>query len=114
MFETIFFFTDIVMVNSGDDYAALVTDRIYRSTKFMCALACGKPIVSTAWLKALQQTKSRVDPMRFLLKDDEGEKKYNFCLAKTVGESAKKGLFRHYSILVTPNTTPGPDVLKGK
>lgn len=81
----------------------------------MCALASGKPIVSVDWLDALKKKKSMIDPFQHLLKDVDGEKKYKFNLAKTLSAVKKNGgLFRNHSILVTPNTNPSPDILKGK
>lgn len=80
----------------------------------MCALANGKPIVSVNWLEALKKKKSMIDPFEHLLKDADGEKKYKFNLAKTLSHVRKNGgLFRNHSILVTPNTNPSPDILKG-
>ncbi len=110
-----FLFISDITIAKADDYGALVTDKIYRTCKFMCALAAGRPIVSTKWLDELKTKKSMIDPFQFLLKDRVGEKKYKFNLAKTLAEVRKNGsLFRNHSILVTPNCSPDPDVLKGK
>lgn len=80
----------------------------------MCALAMGKPIVSMLWLDELKRQKSMIDPFGFLLNDPNGEAKYKFSLAKTLDKVQKNGgLFQNHSILVTPNTNPPPDVLKG-
>lgn len=108
------FLSDIAIART-DDYNALITDQIYRTSKFMCALANGKPIVSVKWLDALKKKKSMIDPMEHLLKDAEGEKKYKFNLATTLSKVRKNGLlFRDHSIFVTPSTKPAPDILKGK
>lgn len=81
----------------------------------MCALAAGKPIVSTKWLDALKTEKTMLDPFDFLLDDAAGEKKYKFKLADTLNKVVENGgLYKNYSILVTPNTEPKPDILKGK
>lgn len=80
----------------------------------MKALAAGKPIVSVNWLNELKNKKSMIDPFEFLLKDTVGEKKYQFNLAKTLDEVKKNGpLLRNHSVLVTPNCSTSPDVLKG-
>lgn len=80
----------------------------------MCALAAGRPIVSIDWLNELKKKKSMVDPYKFLLKDEAGEKKYRFNLEKTLGKVRENGcLFRNHSVLVTPNCDPSPDILKG-
>ncbi|KAJ6641704.1 Mediator of DNA damage checkpoint protein 1, partial [Pseudolycoriella hygida] len=97
----------------SSNYNVLVTDRIYRTSKFMCALASGKPIVALSWLNEMKKRKSVVDPFEFLLNDPDGEKKYKFSLAKTLGEVRKHGgLFQNHSVLVTPSTTPPPEILK--
>lgn len=102
------------IADSGS-YNVLVTDKIYRTSKFLCAVAAGKPIVSIEWLNELKTKKSIVDPFKFLLKDAVGEKKYRFDLAKTLDKVQENGgLCRNHSILITPNTTPSPDILKGK
>lgn len=81
----------------------------------MCALAMGKPIVSMRWLDELKRKKSMIEPFDFLLSDKTGEEKYKFSLAKTLGDVQKNGgLLQNHSVLVTPNTTPAPDILKGK
>lgn len=81
----------------------------------MCALAAGKPIVSINWLEALQKNKSMIDPFKFLLNDKGGEEKYKFSLAKTLSKVAESGgIFRDHSVLVTPNTSPSPEIFKGK
>lgn len=74
----------------------------------------GKPIVSMRWLDELKRKKTMIEPLDFLLNDKNGEEKYKFSLAKTLEDVQKNGgLLKNYSVLVTPNTTPAPDILKG-
>jgi len=81
----------------------------------MCAVAAGKPIVSIEWLNTMKTKKIMVDPFESILKDVAGEKKYQFNLGETLRKVQQNGgLFRGHSIFVTPNTSPSPDILKGK
>lgn len=70
--------------------------------------------MSLDWIHALRDKKTWLDPLQFLLKDEEGEKHYNFSLSNTLTLAQSKKLFANCSISVTPNTSIRPDLLKGK
>ncbi|XP_052862412.1 mediator of DNA damage checkpoint protein 1-like isoform X2 [Anopheles cruzii] len=86
----------------------LVTDRIKRTYKFLCAVAKGIPIVGQSYLDALKATdrKDKPDPWEHILIDDEAEKRYAFCLRDTLLKAHQNQLFRDYTVFVTSNTQP--------
>uniref|UniRef100_A0A182FFP4 PAX-interacting protein 1 n=1 Tax=Anopheles albimanus TaxID=7167 RepID=A0A182FFP4_ANOAL len=68
----------------------LVTDRVARTCKFLCAVARGIPIVGQSYLDALKtvgngsDVVAAVDPWQHILLDRESEKRYKFDLRKTL------------------------------
>lgn len=105
---------DIFVADINEKYDYVIAERICRSPKFLSAVVAGKPIVSLDWIKALKNSKDWLDPLNFLLKDNQGEKFYNFNLSNTLALATNRKIFANYSILVTPNTKTGPELLKGK
>lgn len=106
---------DIYVAAPNESYDYLVAERIHRSAKFLSAVVSGKPIISLKWLEELNKRDKWLDPLSYQLKDDEGEKQFNFSLSETLGIAmrADRKLFHNYSILITTHTTPVPDKLKG-
>ncbi|KAI8907065.1 BRCT domain-containing protein [Powellomyces hirtus] len=62
----------------------LVTDRIRRTVKFLCALSAGKHIVNLKWLDASKKAGKFVAEDKYLLKDAKTEKQYGFRLVKSI------------------------------
>lgn len=104
---------DIFVADDNEQYDYVITDRIYRSAKFLSAVVSGKPILSIDWLHALEEKKVWLEPLNYVLKDDEGEKEYGFQLSDAIMKANNKRLFENYSILVTAHTAISPDLLKG-
>ncbi|OCT67923.1 mediator of DNA damage checkpoint protein 1 isoform X2 [Xenopus laevis] len=94
------------------DCTHLVTDRIRRTVKFLCALARGIPIVTLDWLDKCKKSKCFLSPAQFLVKDKEQEKNFNFVLSESLQKAKKKPLFQGYEIHVTPNVKPEPEHMK--
>ncbi|XP_058055236.1 mediator of DNA damage checkpoint protein 1-like [Anopheles bellator] len=88
----------------------LVTDRIKRTYKFLCAVAKGIPIVGQSYLDALKATDGKdkpvVDPWEHILVDNDSEKRYVFHLRETLLKARQNKLFRDYTVFVTSNTQP--------
>lgn len=102
------------MTDGNEKYDYVITERICRSPKFLSAVVSGKPIVSVEWLEALDQQKTWLDPLNYLLKDNKGEKEFGFNLSATLLKATNERLFENYSILVTAHTTIAPALLRGK
>ncbi|XP_002939513.3 mediator of DNA damage checkpoint protein 1 isoform X2 [Xenopus tropicalis] len=94
------------------DCTHLVTDRIRRTVKFLCALAKGIPIVTLDWLDKCKKSRCFLSPAQFLVNDKEQEKSFNFDLSESLQKAKKKLLFEGYEIHVTPNVKPEPEHMK--
>nr|DBA20559.1 TPA: hypothetical protein GDO54_017323 [Pyxicephalus adspersus] len=94
------------------DCTHLITDRVRRTLKFLCALARGIPIVSLDWLDKCKKNGCFLSYTKFLVKDEEQEKKFNFVLSESLQKAKRKPLFEGYEFHVTPNVKPDPDFMK--
>jgi Regulator of Ty1 transposition protein 107 BRCT domain len=89
----------------------LVTDQVYRTYKFLCALAKGIPIVSDEWIKMTAKTMKFAEPDRFIVADKEKERRFKFNIRRTLRMAHDKKLLTDYSVFVTPHTKPTPEEL---
>ncbi|KAG4076663.1 hypothetical protein HA402_001950 [Bradysia odoriphaga] len=112
-YKTILHTYNIFVADTNEKCDYVITERISRSPKFLSAVVSGKPILSVEWLHALDKQKIWLDPLTYLLKDDNGEREFGFNLSATLLKAKNRRLFENYSILVTPRTTISPDLLKG-
>ncbi|XP_033497127.2 mediator of DNA damage checkpoint protein 1 [Epinephelus lanceolatus] len=94
------------------DMNCLVTDKVRRTVKFLCAVAKGVPIVTTQWLDKSGKAGSFLPPKAFLVKDPEQEKKFNFCLQESLGTAGRQPLLQGYEIHVTKSVKPEPVQMK--
>lgn len=90
------------------DMNCLVTDKVRRTVKFLCAVAKGVPIVTTHWLEKSGKAGSFLSPNAFVVKDPEQEKKFNFCLQESLRIAASQPLLQGYEIHVTKSVKPEP------
>ncbi|XP_037024514.1 mediator of DNA damage checkpoint protein 1 [Bradysia coprophila] len=111
-YKTILHTYNIFVADTNEKYDYVITERICRSPKFLSAVVSGKPILSVEWLHELDKQKIWLDPLSYLLKDDNGEREFGFNLSATLLKATNKRLFENYSILVTPHTTISPNLLK--
>lgn len=97
------------MVDSWRECTHLVTDKIKRTTKFLCCLSSGKRIVSMDWIQACQKSKSIIDDSLFALKDKEKEKQFHFSLSQSIERVHTNGasqLMANMKFLITPSVQP--------
>lgn len=99
-------FTDIVVADSNDKCNYVIAERINCSPQFLSAVVTGTPIVSIQWIHDLDEKGQWLNPLAYLLKDDNGEKEYNFDLAATQKMASGKRLFENCSVLITPHIVP--------
>lgn len=100
------------LADSVNDCTHLVTDRIRRTVKFLCAVARGIPIVTLDWLEKCGKSKCFLSPSSFLVKDREQELNFNFRLSESLQKAQRQRLFEGYEIHVTPSVKPEPEYMK--
>ncbi|XP_040021602.2 mediator of DNA damage checkpoint protein 1 isoform X2 [Gasterosteus aculeatus] len=100
------------MAEGVADMNCLVTDKVRRTVKFLCALAKGVPIVTTHWLEKSGKAGSFLSPNAFVVKDPEQEKKFSFCLQDSLGIASSQRLLQGYQIHVTKSVKPEPVHMK--
>ncbi|XP_023127343.2 mediator of DNA damage checkpoint protein 1 isoform X1 [Amphiprion ocellaris] len=94
------------------DMNCLVTDKVRRTVKFLCAVAKGIPIVTTDWLEKSGKAGSFLSPNAFVVKDPEQEKKFTFCLQDSLRTASSQPLLQGYNIHVTKSVKPEPVHMK--
>ncbi|XP_058249445.1 mediator of DNA damage checkpoint protein 1 [Hemibagrus wyckioides] len=94
------------------DMTHLVTDKVRRTVKFLCAVARGVPIVTPDWLSKCGKAGSFLSPNGFLVKDVEQEKRFNFSLQDALRVANSQPLLQGYEIHVTPSVKPEPAQMK--
>nr|KAJ3423184.1 Mediator of DNA damage checkpoint protein 1 [Polyrhizophydium stewartii] len=104
-----------IVVDNWDDCTHLVTDRIRRTVKFLCALSAGKHIMGTKWLETSKKEGRFVEEAKFILRDPAAEKQYRFSLKKSlqaVQRPDARPLFASRTVFRTPSVKPGHDDLR--
>ncbi|KAM9722692.1 mediator of DNA damage checkpoint protein 1 isoform 2-T3 [Menidia menidia] len=94
------------------DMNCLVTDKVRRTVKFLCAVARGIPVVTTDWLEKSGKAGSFLSPGAFVVKDPEQEKKFSFCLQDSLRTASGRRLLQGYEIHVTKSVKPEPVHMK--
>ncbi|TNN81661.1 Mediator of DNA damage checkpoint protein 1 [Liparis tanakae] len=100
------------MAQGVADMNYLVTDKVRRTVKFLCAVAKGVPIVNTHWLDESGKAGSFLSPNGFVVKDPEQEKKFSFCLQESLRIAGSQRLLQGYEIHVTKSVKPEPVHMK--
>ncbi|XP_050455965.1 putative uncharacterized protein DDB_G0282133 [Cataglyphis hispanica] len=86
----------------------LVTDKVRRTYKFLCALAKGIPIVTINWLKDSESATRFLDWENYILKDPVAEAKFGFRLRKSLDKAKEQRLLDGYTVILTSNIAPPP------
>lgn len=114
-FVTNFYFTGGTKVEDPAKCTVLVTDKVRRTYKFLCALAKGIPIVAIDWLRDSEATARFLDWENYILKDPAAEAKFGFRLRKSLDKAKEKKLLDGYIVVLTPGIAPPPiEELKGE
>ncbi|XP_041068942.1 mediator of DNA damage checkpoint protein 1 [Carcharodon carcharias] len=100
------------VVESVHDSTHLVTDRIRRTVKFLCAVARGIPVVTPEWLNKCGKSSCFLSSSGFLVKDNDQEQKFNFRLADSLQKAKKQPLLQDYRVHVTPGVLPEPSQME--
>ncbi|NXK15393.1 MDC1 protein, partial [Herpetotheres cachinnans] len=100
------------MATSIFDCTHLVTDRIRRTVKFLCAVARGIPIVTPEWLQKSAHSGRVLAPDPFLVRDSQQERHFGFSLAQALCRARCHPLLQGYEVHVTPNVRPEPEHMR--
>nr|XP_043889578.1 mediator of DNA damage checkpoint protein 1 isoform X2 [Solea senegalensis] len=100
------------MAKGVADMNYLVTDKVRRTVKFLCAMAKGIPIVTPHWLEKSGKAGSFLPTDAFLVKDAEQETKFSFCLHQSLRTARSQPLLQGYEIHVTKSVKPEPVHMK--
>ncbi|XP_061530339.1 mediator of DNA damage checkpoint protein 1 isoform X2 [Phycodurus eques] len=101
-----------VLANGVADMNCLVTDKVRRTVKFLCAVAKGIPIVNTHWLDKSGEAGSFLSPDAYIVKDPAQEKKFNFRLQESLRLASSQPLLQGYAIHITKSVKPEPVYMK--
>ncbi|XP_027732509.1 mediator of DNA damage checkpoint protein 1 isoform X2 [Vombatus ursinus] len=96
------------LASSVAEASHLVTDRVRRTVKFLCALGRGIPILSLEWLHQSRKAGRFLPPDEFVVNDPEQEKNFGFSLREALSRAQERGLLEGYEIYVTPGVQPPP------
>lgn len=96
------------LASSVNEASHLVTDRIRRTVKFLCAVGKGIPILSLNWLYQSRKAGCFLPPDDYLVTDPEQEKNFSFSLRDSLSRARKRRLLEDYEIHVTPGVQPPP------
>ncbi|XP_038199144.1 mediator of DNA damage checkpoint protein 1 isoform X5 [Arvicola amphibius] len=96
------------LASSVNEASHLVTDRIRRTVKFLCALGKGIPILSLNWLYQSRKAGYFLPPDDYLVTDPEQEKNFSFSLRDALSRAREQKLLEGYEIHVTPRVQPPP------
>ncbi|KAF5026141.1 hypothetical protein F66182_1789 [Fusarium sp. NRRL 66182] len=104
----------IQIVQEGQPCDYLVAPHIVRTVKFLCALARGPTVISSAFVEHALETGAQPDVDEFILKDEDAEKRYNVDLEKSVAraKSNRCKLLVGVPIYCTEKIRNGPDSYK--
>ncbi|XP_014240324.1 uncharacterized protein LOC106661444 [Cimex lectularius] len=90
----------------------VVADKVKKTTKFLCGLALGRPIVPPKWLQGCEDSDYFIDPFKHILLDNETEEKYSFHLSESINKAKHSKLLESWSVYATPSTKPPPIEIK--
>ncbi|XP_028417080.1 mediator of DNA damage checkpoint protein 1-like isoform X2 [Dendronephthya gigantea] len=100
------------VVEHLEDCTHLVTDKVRRTVKLLCAISRGIPVVDMCWLEASKKRKSFADSESYILKDDDAQQKFSFSMERSLKLARDDSLLDGYKIHVTPNVRPSPPEMK--
>ncbi|XP_042748261.1 mediator of DNA damage checkpoint protein 1-like, partial [Lagopus leucura] len=82
------------MAASVFDCTHLVTDRVRRTVKFLCAVARGIAIVTPTWLHQSARSGRVLPPGPFLVQDSQQEQHFGFSLSQALSRARRRPLLQ--------------------
>ncbi|XP_054168214.1 PAX-interacting protein 1-like [Oppia nitens] len=99
------------VTNNSNDCTHLVTDRIVRTVKFLCAFGSCKFIVTCDWVRESGKQHKFVDENDYKLSDLTAEKQFGFSLEHSLSIRSDQ-IFNSHVFYITNGCIPSPKVLK--
>ena len=93
------------------DCTHLVTDKIARTLKFMCAFSSCKYVVTSDWIIKSGKQNRFLDERDYELTDIAGEKMFSFNLRHSLSIKEPQ-LFKGYVFYITNGCIPSPKIIK--
>lgn len=88
--------------SAWNDATLLLTDRVKRTTKFLCSLASSKQLVSIEWINECRKKKKLLNPDDYPIEDKDAEKKWNFSLSESVSRAFRHQVLKGFTFFATP------------
>ncbi|XP_078364227.1 PAX-interacting protein 1-like [Oculina patagonica] len=101
-----------VVVTSVKDCTHLVTRKIIRTVKFLCAISVAKYVVMPEWIDKSQQSNTFLEPSEFTVKDAFSEDIYDMDLVTSLQRARTRPLLQDILVYVTQNVEPSPSSMK--
>jgi PAX-interacting protein 1 len=99
------------VTNSCSECTHLITDRIARTVKFMCAFSSCKFILTSDWILESAKQNRFANELQFILNDTEREKYFNFNLQNSL-QKRNPELFKGIVFYISHGCIPSPSLLK--
>ncbi len=103
---------DATEVESWAECTHLVTDKVRRTIKFLCAIAAGKHIVSMKWIDECKKAKQILPAEDYILEDHQAQDQYGFKLRESLEKARKTSLFSGYRFYITASCRPSKADMK--
>lgn len=100
------------MVEDPLDSELLIMDKGSRTYKFLLAMAKGIPIVTTEWIKKVNERRALIPFKNDFFSDPVFESKYKFSVLKSLGMARSKRLFQGYRFFTTSKIRPQPGEIR--
>jgi len=102
------------VTSSHSECTHLITDRIARTQKFLCAFNYAKHILSPSWLEQSDLLNKFLDERSFTLSDQEKERQFDVILHHSLNRRNTRGdlLFDGIVLYITSGCIPSPIILK--
>ncbi|CAH8361717.1 unnamed protein product [Eruca vesicaria subsp. sativa] len=98
---------DISEASSMMEATHFIADNFMRTRNMLEAIASGKPVVTTQWLKSIDQVNIYVDEDTYILRDSKKEKEFGFNMGASLARARHNPLLKGRRVFITPNTKPG-------
>jgi hypothetical protein len=89
----------------------LVSRKICRTEKFLCAMGVSLFIIDESWLNASINAKKVLNEEDFLLCDSVGEDEFGFSLRESMERAKLRKLLQGFDIYSTPSVSPNTDII---
>ncbi|KAL9910773.1 mutator 2 isoform 1-T1 [Glossina fuscipes fuscipes] len=100
------------VANDPLDSELLIMDKGSRTYKFLLAMAKGIPIVTTEWIKKVNEGRTLISFKNDFFSDPVFERKHKFSVLKSLGMARSKKLFQGCRFFTTSKIRPQPEEVR--